>query len=194
LKKYFLTIPKDKRAFSLVELMMVVAIIGMLSTMVVGEYNALKTRAYRAEARVNLRHLNNLVEIYRSTAILPMQSEVGTTPNDPGSFWYGVSLDDYSSKDSCHNPNALGFYLTDCTQARYSYWYGSGNNPDVRTYYLMASDNGRICGFKWLGESVIYCPAPVGEFRQYKDSIANDCQNIVPNPDPITGCEGTGDP
>ena len=98
------------KAFSLPELIVVLVLIGILTTLGVSRYNAYVASARQAEAKVNLTHIASLQGIYRSQHLT-----------------YKV-LDNVGAKTSggtdCTTPllnNGLGFSPQDCENLRYGY-------------------------------------------------------------------------
>jgi type IV pilus assembly protein PilA len=96
---------KAQRGFSLVELMVVVAIISILSAIAIPKFKTFQAKARQAEAKSNLANIFTLELAY--------QAEADTF----------VAL---TSAQACgtSSPNPLGFYLTNCTTARYTYTVG----------------------------------------------------------------------
>ena len=101
-------------AFSLVELMIVVAIIGTLSALALPKFQNFQARARQSESRTTLAHIWVLQESYQA---------------DNDTYW-GLSNNSgvlsrisAANATSCHTltPNGLGFKLTDCTKVRYQY-------------------------------------------------------------------------
>ena len=174
--------------FSLVELMMVVAIVGVLATLANKQFTTFKVRAARTEAQKNLNAIRALMASYQGdNERLPYTNptnEVG--PNSLEGDWYPLALDDVSTATSCLTQNAFGFNLSDCRKARYSYWYIASSG--VNEYAIGAWNNGKVCpGGRWAGESISYCPG-TRSFRTYKDGVRNSCANVIV--DGMGGCQG----
>ena len=90
------------KAFSLPELIVVLVLIGILTTLGVSRYNAYVASARQAEAKVNLTHIASLQGIYRSQHLkYNTLSKVG-------------------AGGSCGN-NTLGFRPQGCGDLRYGY-------------------------------------------------------------------------
>ena len=90
------------KAFSLPELIVVLVLIGILTTLGVSRYNAYVASARQAEAKVNLTHIASLQGIYRSQHLkYNTLSKVG-------------------AGGSCGN-NTLGFQPKGCGDLRYGY-------------------------------------------------------------------------
>ena len=111
--------------FSLLELMVVVAILGVLATVAVPRFNIFRARSRQAEARSNLGVIFTLQE---SFAIDHEQYYDGNATtwggtqmnNNTKEYGYGGSGD-----DACvtgRSLNKLGFRLANCGKARYGYW------------------------------------------------------------------------
>jgi prepilin-type N-terminal cleavage/methylation domain-containing protein len=101
--------------FSLVELMIVVAILGVLGTIVTKQYRTMTAKARRAEAFKNLSLISTMQESYAGENGNYFGLFVATMAPDP------LSTNDISTASSCNNNNALGFNLGDCRKARYVY-------------------------------------------------------------------------
>jgi prepilin-type N-terminal cleavage/methylation domain-containing protein len=74
-----------KRAFSLVELLIVVAILGIIAAIVLPEFQAQTTQAKEAAAKDNLRILRNAIEIYAA-------QHSGTPPGYPNGNTAGLPI------------------------------------------------------------------------------------------------------
>lgn len=104
---YFPTKTKGSEiGFSLVELMVVVAIIAILSAIAVPRFRTFQAKARQAEAKTNLSMIFTLEQSYQAEN----DTYVNMTPAIGG------------PSGNCPNTGVeLGFYLTDCGQSRYDY-------------------------------------------------------------------------
>jgi len=95
---------KKNSGFSLVELMVVVAIIGILAALAVPKFQTFQAKARQSEAKTNLSHIYTLEVSYHgeNNTYLALTS-IGATNN------------------CVLGANTLGFTLTDCTKVRYDY-------------------------------------------------------------------------
>lgn len=95
-----------KRAFTLVELMIVVAILGILAAIVLPEFTTQTQQAKEAAAKANLRILREAIERYavKNNGIPPGYSgnDTSTMPL-PGAFIYKMKNESYLS-DIPENP------------------------------------------------------------------------------------------
>jgi type IV pilus assembly protein PilA len=101
---------KDEGGFSLVELMIVVAIIGVLAAIAVPKFGTFQAKARQSEAKSNLSHIFTLEEAYYGDreVYFALAAPVG-----PGA-------------NNCNVGNPLGFQTKPCTTialggARYAY-------------------------------------------------------------------------
>ncbi len=103
---------KIELGLSLIELMVVVAIIGILAAIAIPRFQLFMTKARQTEAKTNLNHIYAFQTSYfgdnDSYAELP---NVGYLTNSGSG---GVVT-------NCNLPNDLGFKLTDCRKVRYIY-------------------------------------------------------------------------
>lgn len=88
--------------FSLVELMIVVAIIGILAGLAVPKFNLFQAKARQSEAQANLSNIYTLQQSYFGS-------------NDVYMAFSGVK------KDNCSGGAALGFVPGNCKKLRYEY-------------------------------------------------------------------------
>lgn len=106
--------------FSLVELMVVVAIIGILAALAIPRFRTFQAKARQAEAKNNLLYLYNLVESYRADhdAIKGMPAT--------------------GAGQNCDTENDLGFVLNQCSSSRYMY----SVTPTATGYTIRAESKG----------------------------------------------------
>ena len=97
--------------FSLTELMIVVAVIGVLAIIGRSHFSKMVLRAKRAEAGVNLR-----------TVYMTIKNVMEETQSNPGYGGINVISNDFSTLDSCylHPSNNLEIKFGDCRKLRYS--------------------------------------------------------------------------
>jgi len=114
-----------KQGFSLVELMIVVAIIGILAALAIPRFQQFQAKSKQAEARSNLAHIYTLQlsyngdnDTFSNFDLLTLggaTDQGGHTVN--GSASAGVWLD----VNTCNTTNDIGFRVTDCKKVRYVY-------------------------------------------------------------------------
>ena len=113
------------KAFSLIELMAVVAIIGVLVTIVLPRFYTFVAKARMAEATGNLGVINKL---QKSFYLAGDQSDVGRGANTYHTgldYGMGQSANKCGSADT-EAQNLLGFRLEDCGATRYTYKTSTG--------------------------------------------------------------------
>ena len=105
-------------AFTLVELMVTVAIVAVLATIAIGQFDNFKAMAYRAEANNSLGHLTKLQEVYRISKDKYYQPATGAVLVDKSNA-YGAN---FNGSECSGNP--LGFKIKGCISGenRYQYW------------------------------------------------------------------------
>ena len=128
--------------FSLLELMVVVAILGILATVAVPRFNIFRARSRQSEAKTNLGVIFTLQE---SFAI-----EQETYYDGDKAKWGGEDMKDKATRDgykgggtnTCDN-NKLGFRLANCDKARYGYFMnGAGENGFIAIAYAASDQAG----------------------------------------------------
>ena len=112
---------KQRHAFSLVELMVAVAIITILVSLSMPRYQAFIARGRMAEAKVNLGHVAALQGIYRAewNAYATLSNVVGR-----------VNAGTWNCSGSALE-NSLGFAPDGCTNLRYGYESPTGGSNFV---------------------------------------------------------------
>ena len=95
------------KAFSLPELIVVLTLMGILTTLGVSRYNAYVAKARQAEAKVNLTHIASLQGIYRSQH-LEYKAITNVVGNAGGNCTTALN-------------NGLGFRPQGCDKLRYGY-------------------------------------------------------------------------
>ena len=118
---YFLKMrEKTIAGFSLLELMVVVAIIGVLATFAVPRYNIFRARARQSEARSNLGVIFTLQESHKIHHETYSDGNPGmnarTTPGTTSVGYNGAA------GGGTNTLNKLGFRLANPERARYHYW------------------------------------------------------------------------
>ena len=145
--------PGAKRmGFSLVELMVVVAIIGILVTLALPTFHTFVARARMGEAIHNLGVINSLQKSYRLHYEMFGEDSV---------YWDALLMGNMLKDDSkctdttvnLHQKNKLGFRVEDCSKLRYDY-YGGGE-PNDRAENL-AGDQRIYPGCSGSGSSDIW--------------------------------------
>ena len=138
---------KNKLGFSLLELMVVVAIIGVLATFAVPRFNIFRARARQGEAKSNLGVIFTLQEAFK------IDKETYYNGVGGAAGWGGAAMnsgiatsDDYvgykatGGTNSICKANRLGFRLANCQAARYRYWVGIADEDDFLVHAFAPSD------------------------------------------------------
>ncbi len=129
--------------FSLLELMVVIAILGVLATVAVPRFNIFRARARQGEAKINLGAIFTLQE---SFAIEHERYYDGVTAS-----WGGQAMNSAAVRvgyfvGNVHRctpaqmRNKLGFRLANCTETRYGYYIAGANETQFLSVAFGASD------------------------------------------------------
>ena len=89
------------KGFTLIELMITIAIVGILATVAIGEYLSYQAKAKQAEAKVNLEAIGKMAEAYRAEhdTYFAYISELGWSPNQRTRYKYR-----YNSSSAFNTP------------------------------------------------------------------------------------------
>ncbi len=130
----------QKQAFSLVELMIVVAIIGILAALAIPRFQQFQAKARQAEARSNLVHIYTLQISYNGDndtfsnmdcltlgTVTPQAS--GAEKTACGNIKQGA----WADVNACNTTNEIGFRITDCQKVRYLYTIKGSQNQFTAT-------------------------------------------------------------
>jgi prepilin-type N-terminal cleavage/methylation domain-containing protein len=112
-----------RAGFSIVELMVVVAILAILTTMGIQQFHFFRVRAMQTEAKMNLQHIMQLQNTYflENHRLYLIR---------PGNLGISLTDEDWPTPDTCNNQNELGFRVT-CSSARYGYSVASVGGAGV---------------------------------------------------------------
>lgn len=148
---------KRTAGFSLLELMVVVAIIGVLATVAVPRFNIFRARARQGEAKSNLGVIFTLQEAFKIDKEQYYDGDDGT--------WGGEAMQGYANASGYRGgaraavttgprrnrrpasaggsecpSNKLGFRLANCNAARYGYYIVGANEDEFMAYAFSPSD------------------------------------------------------
>ena len=123
---------KKITGFSLLELMVVVAILGVLATVAVPRFNIFRARARQSESKTNLGVIYSLQEAFN------IDHEKYYDGIGGAAGWGGTNMNSYATADGYRGhgvgigssdcqENKLGFRMANCEKARYMYWMHEGN-------------------------------------------------------------------
>ena len=122
------------QAFTLIELMVALAIIAVLYTLAKPRYNNFIATARRAEAQNMLAHIGELQQAYRQ---------------EEGNYYFNNSTNSSNAdinqarkygRSNCHK-NGLYFHVEDCDTLRYQYWIAVGTDHGYVAIAHSKNDN-----------------------------------------------------
>jgi type IV pilus assembly protein PilA len=130
---------KRRDGFSLVELMIVVAIIGILAALAIPRFQQFQSKSRQSEARSNLAHIYTLQVSYNGDndtfsnfdclslggANNVLSGSLSSCANASASVWQASS--------ACNTTNDIGFRVTDCKKVRYVYSNKGNQNQFTAT-------------------------------------------------------------
>ncbi len=173
---------RTKAGLSLVELMVAVAVIGILVALALPRYHAFLAQARRGEAKSNLAHLASLQAVYKiehfryysGSALLAPDGGIGYKNEDGTRGDCGDYADD---RDQGLN-NHLGFRPQACGQLRYFYQLRPGN---VAVAFAYADDEGRYIYPDCHGGGREECDYTRGDAVRMalRDAKPTVCRNIT---------------
>lgn len=118
---------KRRDGFSLVELMIVVAIIGILAALAIPRFQQFQSKSRQSEARSNLAHIYTLQVSYNGDNdtfsnfdCLSLGGANNKLTNSVASCG-GSSAGVWQGSNACNTTNDIGFRVTDCKKVRYVY-------------------------------------------------------------------------
>ena len=110
----------DDSGLSLIELMIVVAIIGILASMAIPRFQSFQAKAKILEGDLNLKTMAMLSNVYYATNDR-YSNEIFVMGRDP-----------FRPEIPCNTPNEIGFKLSGCDRVRFSYSYESAGANRAR--------------------------------------------------------------
>lgn len=130
---------KKATGFSLLELMVVVAILGVLATVAVPRFNIFRARARQSEAKSNLGVIFTLQEAF--------SIDHETYYDGDNGKWGGSPMNDGTGRDGYQGggnndcgQNKLGFRLANCDKARYGFFMNGAGEDGFLAIAYGASD------------------------------------------------------
>jgi general secretion pathway protein G len=136
-----------KKGFTLVELLIVVAIIGILSTLLMANFIGVRQRARDAQRKADLRQIQSALELYRSD----LGSYPASLSSCGGSLTGGSPPSTYMQKIPC-DPSGSTYYNSGnyyYTSGGTSYSLGSCEENTADTQGTSSSPGGTGCSSNW---------------------------------------------
>ena len=136
---------KNTLGFTITELMVAVALIGILSAIAIPSYNTHVARGHQAQAKIFLSAIHNVEDIFHTETgkYTNCLKQIGFNPSNEASRWYTVGFSDTTGNNTYDaykfdiNGNVVGkFYCPDitkgncCTSADWRWISNSCGRPD----------------------------------------------------------------
>lgn len=137
-----------RQGFSLVELMIVVAIIGILAALAIPRFQQFQSKSRQAEARSNLAHIYTLQVSYNgdndtfSNFACLSQGTPSDDANSAGTACGNSAATAWSGVNTCNTTNDIGFRVTDCKKVRYLYTNRGDQNRFTATAAELTAGTG----------------------------------------------------
>lgn len=176
---------KNKQGFTLVEMMIVIAIIGILIAMAIPSFESVRIKAKQAEAIQNLRLINSLILSYADqydghpASVMDAWSDTGPAGADVTGYYaltYYASLDincdDGPAGDACNCKNAYGFRVSNCEKMRYSYVMRV--RPGTNNHVIFASSTPKI--ICQIGGTDRWQHGNTSPICNYYSAVVNGCE------------------
>ena len=181
------------RGFTIIELIVVVAIIGVLVVLIKPKYHAYEARSRRAEATVNIGEIASLLGIYAT--------EHDKYINLPkvGYLGGGGTECDNTANTAMKD---LGFNPEECEKMRYGYKVDAGTKTFEVTAFAPSDAEGRYIYPKCTGVGAAECGESMGDKIKATESedahicrdIIKHCSKGVPSTHTPTTTGGNSDP
>ena len=134
-----LQVKKASSGCSLVELMIVVAIIGILAALAIPRFQQFQSKARQSEARGNLAHIYTLqVSYYGDNDTFSNGAQTNGCLTAGGGSTITTtcgarSAAAWGAYNTCNTTNDIGFRITDCKKVRYVYSLSGNQNQFTTT-------------------------------------------------------------
>ncbi len=125
----------QNRGFSLIELMVVIAIMSILATFSFSVIQSLNAKAKESEAALNLNSLYTLLYSYYF-------DENDRMAVNPGYLNSEISRNDFTTPTSCNHNSMYGFKLTDCQKINFAYGVGGSSTTKTLGAYAIEGTKG----------------------------------------------------
>ncbi|HYE63906.1 MAG TPA: prepilin-type N-terminal cleavage/methylation domain-containing protein [Phycisphaerales bacterium] len=135
-----------KKAFTLVEILIVVVILGILAAIVVPQFTNATQDAQQGNLRAQLKSLQNQIELYKArTNSYPTLAQLNANPTDPddGTSGWGILIDGDYIKKAPKNPaapSAVQHVVAAAAGAGAGWHYNEADGTLGATFYDEATD------------------------------------------------------